>query len=377
MRKIMAMLMVLVLFAGIFTGCSSSGENEQENQYNKKYNREKMITVSGEEVSIKDNENAFVDKALGFGFVKPDSWNNVNEEGMDMMVGGPSELFIGYLPSEVVEKVKNFDYEKASEEEAQRFFEDAYGKLFNFICIYRVHDDSLEDSIRSDLLISGEEKNIQSKYSKTVPLGTIEKDSYFLSYNSELPSGKLSEKDKEDMKTFIESIDELKNSIMLFPAENLDEEGAFEGNLNEFTTVDVNGKEVTQDMLKDYDITMVNIWTTWCGFCVEEMPDLAKLYKNLPENVNMITICGDAADEPELTKEILTSANAEFTTLEGNEDLENCLLNSVTGFPTTIFVDNKGNVVGVPQVGAPGGEGEIIEGYINLINEALSKIGKE
>jgi len=38
--------------------------------------------------------------------------------------------------------------------------------------------------------------------------------------------------------------------------------------------------------------------------------------------------------------------------------------------------DNKGNIVGTPQVGAPGGEGEIVEGYTKLINEALSKIGK-
>lgn len=376
MRKTMAMLMVLVLLAGIFTGCSSSGETEQGNKYNKKYNHEKMMTISGKEVSIKDNKNAFVDKALGFGFIKPDSWNNVNEEGMDMMVGGPSELYIGYLPSEVMNMVKNFDFENASEEEAQKAFDDAYSQMFNFLCIYRVHDDSSEDMNRSDLLITGEEKDIQSKYSNTSSLGTIEKDSYFLSYNLELPSGKLSDKDKKDMQILIDSIDELKNSIILFPAENLDEEGAFEGNLNEFTTADINGKEVTQDMLKNYDITMVNIWTTWCGFCVEEMPDLAKLYENLPENVNMITICGDAADEPELTKEILTSANAEFTTLEGNAELEECLLNSVTGFPTTIFVDSKGNIVGIPQVGAPGGEGEIVEGYMNLINDALSKIGK-
>ncbi len=121
---------------------------------------------------------------------------------------------------------------------------------------------------------------------------------------------------------------------------------------------------------------MVNIWTTWCGFCVEEMPALAELYNNLPENVNTITICGDASDEPELTKEILDSVNAKFITLEGNKDLEKCLLDSVTAFPTTIFVDSKGNLVGTPQVGAPGGEDEIVEGYTKLINKALSKIGK-
>ena len=34
---------------------------------------------------------------------------------------------------------------------------------------------------------------------------------------------------------------------------------------------------VTQDIFADYDLTMVNVWATWCGYCVEEMPELAKL----------------------------------------------------------------------------------------------------
>ena len=52
--------------------------------------------------------------------------------------------------------------------------------------------------------------------------------------------------------------------------------------LSSFQTADLEGTTVTQDVFKDYDITMVNVWTTWCQYCVEEMPELEKVYRNLP-----------------------------------------------------------------------------------------------
>ena len=77
-----------------------------------------------------------------------------------------------------------------------------------------------------------------------------------------------------------------------------------------FTTVDMEGNEVTEAIFADYDLTMVNIWATWCGYCIEEMPSFPKLKEMLPDNVNLITICEDAELEPELTEEEL----AEFHT---------------------------------------------------------------
>ncbi|WP_206458241.1 hypothetical protein [Anaerovorax sp. IOR16] len=106
MKKIMAVLLALVMVMGAMTGCgSTTSTTEEGSSYNKEYNRENMITISGQEVSVKDNENAFVDKALGFGFVNPESWKSIDEECMDMMVGGPSQVYIGYLSSEVVAQV--------------------------------------------------------------------------------------------------------------------------------------------------------------------------------------------------------------------------------------------------------------------------------
>ena len=50
-----------------------------------------------------------------------------------------------------------------------------------------------------------------------------------------------------------------------------------EGSLGEFTMQDINGETYTQEMFADYDLTMVNVFTTWCSPCIGEIPDLQKL----------------------------------------------------------------------------------------------------
>lgn len=121
----------------------------------------------------------------------------------------------------------------------------------------------------------------------------------------------------------------------------------------EFTTVDMNGNEVTEAIFEPYDITMVNIWATWCGYCIEEMPMFPELKDMLPENANLITICEDASYEPELTAQILESVGANFTTLQANEEIYTEILSNVYGFPTTLFVDENGRVIGQPIIGVP------------------------
>ena len=48
--------------------------------------------------------------------------------------------------------------------------------------------------------------------------------------------------------------------------------------LSSFEIVDLNGDTVTQDIFKDYDITMINIWATWCGPCRSELPEIQAAY---------------------------------------------------------------------------------------------------
>ena len=44
--------------------------------------------------------------------------------------------------------------------------------------------------------------------------------------------------------------------------------------LKNFETTTLDGEKFTQDNLKDYDLTVVNVWSTICGYCIDEMPAL-------------------------------------------------------------------------------------------------------
>lgn len=141
--------------------------------------------------------------------------------------------------------------------------------------------------------------------------------------------------------------------IFLLTAVLLLQSAACAVGLSEFTTVDTDGNTVTQEIFADYDLTMVNIWATWCGYCIEEMPAFAELKNRLPENVNLITICTDADTEAELAGEILAYANANFQSLLVSDEMNAQLIRGVYGFPTTYFLDSSGQAVGEPIVGVP------------------------
>ena len=144
--------------------------------------------------------------------------------------------------------------------------------------------------------------------------------------------------------------------------------------LTSFSTYDMQLQPVTEEIFAPYDLTMVNIWATWCGYCVREMPELAKLKDMLPENVNLITICDDATTETELAYNILQQTGAtNFQTLMGTQEIYDQFLYQVYAFPTTYFLDSEGNPVGEPIVGVPSLE-DTANTYYGVIQEVLAML---
>ncbi|MCR5102710.1 MAG: redoxin domain-containing protein [Butyrivibrio sp.] len=123
-----------------------------------------------------------------------------------------------------------------------------------------------------------------------------------------------------------------------------------------FSTVDLEGNTVTDDILKDKDYTMINIWATFCGPCINEMPELAAIAQELPGNMQMVGIISDVyegSDENvELAQQILDETGAGvYTNVRLSEDLYT-LISEYQFVPTTIFVDSNGNMIGEAIVGA-------------------------
>lgn len=124
--------------------------------------------------------------------------------------------------------------------------------------------------------------------------------------------------------------------------------------LTSFSTVDLDGNAVTQDIFADYDITMVNIWATFCSPCIGEMPELGELKAEVADKgVNIVGIVVDVQNpdgsiDPDMVqtaKDIVAQTGAAYTHLLPSESLNSALLSGVSAVPTTVFVDSKGNIL--------------------------------
>lgn len=114
----------------------------------------------------------------------------------------------------------------------------------------------------------------------------------------------------------------------------------------------LDGKTFTQADIAEKDLTIINFWGTYCMPCLAEMPDLAAYEKELPDNVQLITICVDAQGNEKSAKKILESAGYEGITLvSGNEKFEE-MCDYAMVIPLTIFVDSEGNQAWDEIVGA-------------------------
>ncbi len=143
-----------------------------------------------------------------------------------------------------------------------------------------------------------------------------------------------------------------------------------------FETTDTNGNVVTSDIFKDYDLTMINVWGTGCVPCIEEMPGLAKFHDQLPENINMFSVCIDYDADPEFAEDVLAQSNVNFATLKVSDSLFDSVLTKAQALPTTIFVDSEGNIVGEVILGAPAVETDekVVEHYMKYVDEKLGEV---
>lgn len=127
-----------------------------------------------------------------------------------------------------------------------------------------------------------------------------------------------------------------------------------------FSTVDLMGNPVDSNVFASGKLTLVNVWATFCSPCVEEIPYLAKLDKEI-EGFQVLGVLGDAGSKDaadsanlELGKEILEKSGAAYASVLPDETLNTMLMPYITAYPTSFFVDQNGQIVGKAIVGSMG-----------------------
>ena len=151
-------------------------------------------------------------------------------------------------------------------------------------------------------------------------------------------------------------------------------------NVGKFETKGVDGKDYTEKVFSDYDLTLVNVFTTWCSPCVNEIPELEKLYEEMKEKgvgvvgVVLDTVSDDAKQNEDTVKKagvLQEKTKASYPFLVPDSTMMNGRLNGISAFPETFFVDKEGNIVGETYSGS-----HTLDEWKEIVEKELKNISK-
>jgi thiol-disulfide isomerase/thioredoxin len=146
-----------------------------------------------------------------------------------------------------------------------------------------------------------------------------------------------------------------------------------------FTSMNLQGEEVTEAIFAPYDLTMVNVWGTFCRPCITEMPGLGELSREYKDKgVQVVGIVVDVVhndekvfmEKLETALSIIDYTKADYPHILQFKDLYDLYLKNIQVIPTTFFVDNKGNIVSQEFVGS-----RTEDAWRAVIDKTLSEYG--
>ena len=153
--------------------------------------------------------------------------------------------------------------------------------------------------------------------------------------------------------------DEINNKL----SECVFQDSALAGTHIDFTTTDLDGNQVNSaDLFSNAEITMVNIWRTTCGFCVDEFPRMNEIANDISgKDFQIVTYCADANNDEKLeTARGLVGGYDGMVHLAADSSVDDALLFEAT--PTNYFVNREGYLV------SPGLEGALVNYYEQLFD---------
>lgn len=150
------------------------------------------------------------------------------------------------------------------------------------------------------------------------------------------------------------------------------------GVLGSFESTDIEGNAVDATVFEGKKLTMVNIWATFCGPCINEMPDLSEIQAEYAEQgFQIVGIPADvmgrngeiSEDMLATAKEIVEQTGADYIHILPSLSLYQAKLQNVSAVPETIFVDEQGDQIGGSYIGS-----RSKEDWMSIIDSLLAEM---
>lgn len=201
---------------------------------------------------------------------------------------------------------------------------------------------------------------------------------YYLSTNKDADE-KLT-KELEKIKTDITEMTPYQNISVFDQPQDTSVNPEDVKSVGKFETTGIDGKTYTEKVFSDYDLTLVNVFTTWCSPCVKEIPELQELYKEMKDKgVGVAGVVLDTTDEKgnqdeEAVKKagiLQEKTKAEYPFLIPDTTMMNGRLQGISAFPETFFVDKDGNIVGDTYTGS-----HTLDEWKEIVEKELKNVSK-
>ena len=139
------------------------------------------------------------------------------------------------------------------------------------------------------------------------------------------------------------------------------------GSRIEFTSADLDGNPVSSaELFGQNEITVLNIWATWCGPCIGELEDLQSIHKNYQaKGAGVLGLLYD--DDLDTARQLMEEYHVRYPNILAPETLNDFF--PVEALPSTLFIGRDGSVLAGPELGAN------VARYKTILNELLRQKG--
>ena len=186
--------------------------------------------------------------------------------------------FMGEEANKIIGDMCKKSEDERSPEDDQKALKESWKHSGNLLTMVMV-----EDKKYAELKASGVTPDKISGYPGTKEYK--ESNGYtYLMVRPEIDMKDFTDSEKKSCAECSKYIDKILSSLEFTQVTPEQTDTALGDSVPSFNTVDLNGKSVTQNIFADRKLTVVNIWGTFCGPCIEELPELGKWAGEMPED---------------------------------------------------------------------------------------------
>lgn len=218
---------------------------------------------------------------------------------------------------------------------------------FNFSMFYKV---LIEDNFKKEAKILSAKDSLTSDEAYFKVLSSIESETIKNGLLFDFANNKMNySKDKETFyKTFLEnSTNEKNNALIIEKYDKLTalSEGKPSPEFTNYKNYD-GGTTSLADFKGKY--VYIDVWATWCGPCIGEIPALQKVEKQYHgKNIEFVSVSIDKVSDFEKWKTMVTDKELKGVQVFADNDWNSSFVKDyqIQGIPRFILIDPKGNIV--------------------------------